>query len=90
MQVLQEWRVGDTNLSLVLLAILGKISCLKFCLDGKVNQGFCLKTNLLKMVPQQMIMAQAPWQLTRQGFLQIAFEKDHPCYKELYYQKKKK
>jgi hypothetical protein len=42
------------------------------------------------MVPQQMIMAQAPWQLIKQGFFQIAFEEDHPCYKELYYQKKKK
>jgi hypothetical protein len=35
-----------------------------------------------------MIMAQAPWQLTRQGPIQITFNEDHPCYKELYYQKK--
>jgi hypothetical protein len=42
------------------------------------------------MVLQQMIMAQAPWQLTRQGLLQIAFDEDHLCYKELYYQQKKK
>jgi hypothetical protein len=26
-------------------------------------------------------MAQAPWQLTRQGPLQITFDEDHPCYK---------
>jgi hypothetical protein len=35
-----------------------------------------------------MIMAQAPWQLTRQGPLQIAFDEDHLCYEELYYLKK--
>jgi hypothetical protein len=40
------------------------------------------------MVPQQMIMAQAPWQLTRQCLFQIAFDEDCPCYKEPYYQKK--
>jgi len=56
----------------------------------KSTEDFALKPIYKKMVLQQMIMAEAPWQLTRQGLLQIDFDEDHPCYKELYYQKKKK
>jgi hypothetical protein len=40
--------VGKKNLSFVCLVMIGKISFLNFCFDGKFNQGFYLRINLLK------------------------------------------
>jgi hypothetical protein len=37
-QILHGTRDGDTNLSLVILIIIGKRSCLKFCIDGIFGQ----------------------------------------------------
>jgi len=41
MQILHDSKVGNTNHSLVLSTILGKRSCLNYCLDGKLNLVFC-------------------------------------------------
>jgi hypothetical protein len=48
LQVPQDSKDCTMNFSLVFLAILGKVSCIRVCLDGNLTWGFYLKTNLLK------------------------------------------
>jgi hypothetical protein len=53
-ETMQEWQNSKdqyTYLSLVNLAILGKMSFTKICLDGKLRREFCFKINLVKKKP---------------------------------------